>query len=90
MHLSYSKSEHKGQTYKSYSIAESYRKGEKVRKRVRWPIGKLSDLQAEQIRLILKVVQGGQVVTRLIDIVVKDTRAYLDIAVVNDLRSHWK
>lgn len=90
MHLSYSKSEHKGQTYKSYSIAESYRKGEKVRKRVRWPIGKLSDLQAEQIRLILKVVQGGQVVTRLIDIVVKDTRAYLDIAVVNDLWNQWE
>jgi len=90
MHLSYSTSEHKGQTYKSYSIAESYREGEKVRKRVIWPIGKLSDLQAEQIRLILKVVQGGQVVTRLIDIVVKDTRAYLDIAVVNDLWNQWE
>jgi transposase len=90
MHLSYSTSQHKGQTYKSYSIAESYREGKKVRKRTIWPIGKLSDQQAEQIRLILKVVQSDQVVTRLVDIVVKDTKAYLDIAVVNDLWNRWK
>jgi len=90
MHLSYSASEYKGQTYKSYAIAESYREGKKVRKRTIWPIGKLSDQQAEQIRLILKVVQGDQVVTRLADIVIKNTKAYLDIAVVNDLWNQWK
>lgn len=90
MHLSYSASQYKSQTYKSYTIAESYRDGKQVRKRTIWPIGKLSDQQAEQIRMILKVVQGGQVVTRLIDIVVKDTRAYLDIAVVNDLWNQWE
>jgi transposase len=89
MHLSYSSSEYKGQTYKSYSIAESYRKGKTVRKRTIWPIGKLTDHQADQIRLILKVVQGDQTVTRLADIVVKDTKAYLDIAVVNDLWNQW-
>jgi hypothetical protein len=75
MYLSYSASQYKGQTYKSYTIAESYRDGKQVRKRTIWPIGKLSDLQAEQIRLILKVVQGGEPITRLVDIVVKDTRA---------------
>ena len=90
MHLSYSTSEHKGQTYKSYSIAESYREGKTVRKRTIWPIGKITDRQADQIRLILKVVQGDQTVTRLADIVVKDTKAYLDIAVVNDLWNQWK
>lgn len=90
MHLSYSTSQYKGQTYKSYSIAESYRERKTVRKRTIWPIGKLTDLQADQIRLILKVVQGDQTVTRLTDIVVKDTKAYLDIAVVNDLWNQWK
>jgi len=90
MHLSYSASQHKGQTYRSYSIAESYREGKQVRKRIIWPIGKLSDQQVEQIRLILKVVQGDQVVTRLVDVVVKDTKAYLDVAVVNDLWNQWK
>ena len=84
MHLSYSTSRYKGQTYKSFSLAESYREGNKVKKRTIWPIGKLSDQQAEQIRLILKVVQGDQVVTRLTDIVVKDTKAYLDMAVINN------
>lgn len=91
MHLSYSTSSYKGQIYKSYSIAESYREGKKVRKRVLWPIGKLTDQQAEQIRLILQVVQSeDQVVTRLKDIVVQDTRAYLDIALVNELWDRWR
>jgi transposase len=91
MHLGYSTSTYKGQTYKSYSVAESYREGEKVKKRVIWRIGKLTDQQAEQIRLILQVVQSkDQVVTRLQDIVVQDSRAYLDIAVVNALWDHWQ
>ena len=91
MHLSYSTSNYKGQTYKSYAIAESYREGKKVRKKVIWPIGKLSDKQANQIRLICKIVQDeDQVITRLKDIVVKESRAYLDIAVVNDLWNQWQ
>jgi len=91
MHLSYSTSKYKGQVYKSYSIAESYREGKKVRKRVIWPIGKLTDQQAEQIRLICKVVQrADQFITQLKDIVVKESRAYLDIAVVNDLWDRWE
>jgi transposase len=91
MHLGYSTSTYKGQTYKSYVVAESHREGRKVRKRVIWRIGKLRDQQAEQIRLILQVVQSeDQVVTRLQDIVVQDSRAYLDIAVVNALWNHWQ
>jgi len=91
MHLSYSTSKYKGRVYKSYSIAESYRDGKTSRKRPVWPIGKLTDQQADQIRLILKVVQSeDEIVTRLKDIVVKDTKAYLDIAVVNDLWDQWQ
>ena len=91
MHLSYSTSSYKEQTYKSYSIAESYRKGDKVRKRIIWRIGKLTDQQADQIRLILDVAQGKkQIVTRLEDIVVQESRSYLDIAVVNHIWDEWK
>ncbi len=91
MHLGYSTSTYKGQTYKSYSIAESYREGKKVRKRVIWRIGKLTEQQAAQIRLVLQVVQNeDQVVTRLKDIVVQESRAYLDIAVVNALWDQWR
>jgi transposase len=91
MHLSYSTSSYKGQQYKSYSLAESYREGNTVRKRIVWPIGKLTDQQAEQIKLILSVVQGGDdAVTRIRDLVVQDTKSYLDIALVNALWDQWE
>lgn len=91
MHLSYSSSSYKGQTYKSYSIAESHREGEKVRKRIVWRIGKLTDQQVNQIRSILEVIQGkDQILTRLEDIVVQESRSYLDIAVVNHIWDQWK
>ena len=91
MHLGYSTSTYKGRIYKSYTIAESQRDGKSVRKRVIWRLGKLTDQQAEQIKLILEVMQSeDQVVTRLKDIVVQETRAYLDIAVVNDLWDQWQ
>ena len=91
MHLSYSTSRYKDNKYKSYTIAESYRDGNTVRKRPIWRIGKLSDQQAEQIKMILKVTQSeDQVVTQLKDIVVKETKAYLDIAIVNELWNQWK
>ena len=91
MHLSYSTSTYKDRVYKSYTIAESYRDGKTSRKRPIWPIGKLTDQQADQIRLILKVVQSeDEIVTRLKDIVVQETKAYLDIAVLNDLWDQWQ
>ena len=91
MHLSYSFSKYKGKKYKSYTIAESYREGKKVKKRTIWPVGKLSDAQAQQMKLILKVFQGkGKTITQLEDIVVKESKAYLDIAVVNALWNYWQ
>lgn len=91
MHLSYSTSTYKGRRYKSYSIAESYRDGKTVRKRPIWKIGKLSDIQAIQIRLICKVAQcKEQVITQIKDIVVNETKAYLDISIVNELWNQWQ
>ena len=91
MHLSYSFSKYKGKKYKSYTIAESYREGKKVKKRTIWPVGKLTDAQAQQMKLILKVAQGkGKTITQLEDIVVKESKAYLDIAVVNALWNYWQ
>ena len=91
MHLSYSTSNYKGQSYKSYAIAESYRDGKKVRKRNIWPLGKLTDLQVVQIRLILEVTKNiNQVITQLKNIVIQESKSYLDIAVVNDLWNQWE
>jgi len=91
MHLSYSFSTYKGKKYKSYTIAESYREGNKVKKRTIWPVGKLTDAQAQQMKLILKVAQGkGKTITQLEDIVVKESKTYLDIALVNALWDYWQ
>ncbi len=90
MHLSYSTSKYKDKVYKSYAIAVSYREGKKVKKRTLWPIGKLTDEQADQIRRICQIAKGkGQLVTQLKDIVVKETKAYLDLAVVNEIWNQW-
>ena len=91
MHLTYSNSKYKGKIYKSYSVAESYREGTNVRKRILWSIGKLSDLQAEQIRQICKIVKNPkQLFIRLKDVVVQESRAYLDLAVVNEVWNQWE
>ena len=91
MHLSYSVSKYKGKTYKSYAIAESYRIGEKVKKRNIWPIGKLTEVQAKQVQLICKVMKDdSQILTNLNDLVVKETKAYLDIALIDAIWQHWK
>ncbi len=91
MHLSYSFSTYKGKKYKSYTIAESYREGKKVKKRTIWPVGKLTDAQAQQMKLILKVAQGkGKTITQLEDIVVKESKTFLDIALVNALWDYWQ
>lgn len=91
MHLSYSISKYKGKTYKSYSIAESYRIGEKVKKRTIWSIGKLTDVQAKQVQLICKVMKDDtQILANLNELVVKETKAYLDIALIDAIWQHWK
>ncbi|MCP4553685.1 MAG: IS1634 family transposase [Bacteroidetes bacterium] len=91
MHLSYSTSKYKGKIYKSYSIAESYRDGKTVKKRTIWPIGKLTHDQADQIKAICKAIKSKeQFAAQFRNVVVKETRAYLDIALVNELWNHWR
>jgi transposase len=91
MHLSYKTSRYKDKVYKSYFIAESYREGEKVKKRTIWNIGKLKDKQRDQIKLICKTVSvPGQVITTLENIVVPESKPYFDLAVVNALWEKWR
>ncbi len=74
MHLSYGMSKYKGRVYKSYALAESYRDGGKVKKRIICQIGKLTDTQAAKIKQICKVMQNEeQVVTRLDDSAVMES-----------------
>ena len=90
MHLIYKTSRYKDKVYRSYFIAESYREGGKVKKRTIWSIGKLTDKQRDQIKLICKTVSvPGQVITTLENIVVPESKPYLDLAVANALWEKW-
>ena len=91
MHLSYKTAKYKDTIYTSYFIAESYREGGKVKKRVLWSIGKLTDSQKEQIHMICKTMSDPQqVLTTLDNISVVESRPFLDLAVANALWDEWE
>ena len=91
MHLSYKTAKYKDTVYTSYFIAESYREGGKVKKRVLWSIGKLTDSQKEQIHMICKTMSDPQqVLTTLDNISVVESRPFLDLAVANALWDEWE
>ena len=90
MHLGYKTSRYKNTIYKSYFIAESYREGNTVKKRILWPIGKLTEQQAQQIRLICQMMAPStQIITTIADIVAQESKPFLDLAVVNALWEEW-
>mgnify|MGYP001566821330 CR=1 FL=1 len=91
MHLSYKTAKYKDTIYTSYFIAESYREGGKVKKRVLWSIGKLTDSQKEQIQMICKTMSDPQqVLTTFDNISVVESRPFLDLAVANALWDEWE
>jgi len=91
MHLTYGTCHYKGKEHISYSIAESYRDGKTVRKRILFPLGKLSETKVAQIKLILKVVKGKEpVLSSIEDIVPLKSLSYLEVAVANQLWEDWQ
>ncbi len=91
MHLTQGTCHYKEKEYTSYSIAELYREGKIVRKRILFPLGKLSETQAAQIKLILKVVKGKESILSCIeDIVPLKSLSYLEVAVANKLWKNWQ
>ncbi|MCK4307907.1 IS1634 family transposase [candidate division WOR-3 bacterium] len=91
MHLVYGTRYYKKKKYTSYSIAESYREGKKVRKRKLFPLGKLSETEVEQIKLILKVVKGKEhILSSIENIIPLKSFSYLEVAVANQLWEDWQ
>ena len=91
MHLSYKSSKYKDKVYKSYFIAESYRDGKSIKKNILWKLGKLTDLQAMQIKYICKVVTDPEIaITTIHDIVVQECKHYGPAAVANALWDEWQ
>jgi len=90
MHLTYGINKYKDKRYKSYSIASSFREGDIVKKRILFPLGKLSEYEAEQIRFILKVKEGKvHVLSSIENILPLKSLDYLDVAVANQLWEKW-
>ncbi len=91
MHLSYKTSRYKSKVYKSFSIAESYREGNTIKKRIVWSLGKLTDLQAQQIKKICQVMSDPEkVLTSIEDIAVQKSKPYGELAIANALWDEWK
>ncbi len=91
MHLSYKTRKYKQNVYISFFLAESYREGKTVKKRIICPLGSLTESQQEQIKLICRTLsESSQILTTLDDIVVQDARPYLALAVANALWHDWR
>jgi transposase len=90
MHLSYKTRKYKQKIYTSFFLAESYREGNKVKKRNICSLGALTETQQEQIKLICQTISSpAHLLTTLEDIVVMDSQPYLALAVADALWKHW-
>ena len=79
-----------GKEYKSYSLARSFRKDGKVRKEIVMKLGKLSDKQAHEWRLLLKTMKGkNSDLVPIDDVVTEANYAYLDVAVLLETWHYW-
>jgi transposase len=86
MHLQSHTRKKKGKTYTYYSIAESYWKDKKNKKKILFYLGSLTPLQEQQIRDTLKVTQSTDTfIATFDDIIFEDRWDYLDIAFLNHL-----
>lgn len=80
----------KGKQYHHYKIVESYRDRDKVKHRILFNVGKLTDEQADQLRLTLQVQSDPTlIVAKEKDILVTKSVSYLDVMVLHDLWQQW-
>lgn len=79
-----------GKRYHHYKIVESYRDGDKVKHRILFNIGTLSDEQAEQLKLAIQIQSNPSlVVAKESDIVVTKSVSYLNVMVLHQLWQQW-
>jgi transposase len=79
-----------GKTYCHYKIVESYREGEKIKHRILFPLGALSDEQAERLRLALSAHSRPDIVVAKTDqIVVTKHVEFLPVAVLHHVWQEW-
>lgn len=79
-----------GKRYHHYKIVESYRDGNKVKHRILFNVGTLTDEQAEQLKLAIQVHGNPSLlVAKESDIVVTNSVSYLNVMVLHQLWQHW-
>jgi transposase len=80
----------KGKTYNHYKVVESYRDKGKVKHRILFSLGALTDEQAEHMRMVVRAHSDPDiVVSKAEDIVVTKHVSYLDIAVLEQIWQDW-
>lgn len=91
LHLHWRASQHKGKSYRSYSLARAYREQGKNRKEIILKLGKLSDDEAQRWRCFLRAIKKpSMILTSLDDLSVVRHYAYLDVATANACWDYWQ
>lgn len=79
-----------GKTYNHYKIVESYRENGKVKHRILFTLGALTDEQAARMQLAIRAYSDPEIlVSKLDDLVVTKHVAYLDIISLHHLWKSW-
>jgi len=80
----------RGKTYHNYKIVESYREGGKVKHRILFPLGALTEEQAERLRLAVAAYSNPEVVVAKSDeIVVTKHVGFLAVATLHHFWEEW-
>lgn len=91
LHLHWRASQHKGKSYRSYSLARAYRENGKNRKEIVLKLGKLSNQEVEYWRDFLRTAKDSRAFfTTTEDIVINQHLAYLDVAVASTIWDEWQ
>jgi len=90
LHLNWGQYKYKGQTYRSYSLARSYREDGKNKKETVIKLGKLSDEEVARWKNVLKASRGKGPIVNLDDVVCTSHIDYLDVMVVLHYWEKWQ
>ena len=92
LHMSWSKCRYKNKLYRAYYLAKAFRKDGKNQKRNVYKLGKLTDQESLEIKLLLKALKTPNTFnTSLDNIVVQSKYAYLNIttALALEIWNYW-
>ena len=91
LHLHWGGSSYKGNNYKTYFLAKSYRKNGKNRKENVIKLGKLTEQEVENWKKLLQALKNpSSIITTVENIVTTTHYQYYNVALVNKFWDYWK